>query len=64
MLFASSSVGVRTCSNFSSSGLPVSEEGVRREVLDLFGSRLDGYERGSIRLILDREEVEDAMEGA
>lgn len=64
MLFVSSSVGVNICSNLTSNGLLVSEEGVRRAGFDLAASRMDGCERGSGRRILERDEDEDAMDGA
>lgn len=59
-----SSVGVKLGSIFRSSGLLTSEEGVNTAGTGRVGSRPAGYERGSARLILDREEVDEAMEGA
>ena len=64
MLVMSSSVGVKLDSNFASSGLLVSDGGVGTAGLGLVGSRPDGYERGSGRRILERDELVDAMDGA
>lgn len=59
-----SSVGVKLGSSFSSSGLLTSEAGVKSAGTGRVGSRPAGYERGSALLILEREELEDAMDGA
>jgi hypothetical protein len=59
-----SSVGVKFGSCFTSSGLLTSEAGVKRAGTGRVGSRPTGYERGSCLLILEREELEEAMEGA
>ena len=56
-----SSVGVKLGSGLTSSGLLTSEAGVKRAGTGRVGSRPAGYERGSGRLILEREEFEDAM---
>jgi hypothetical protein len=56
-----SSVGVKLGSGFTSSGLLTSEAGVKRAGTGRVGSRPAGYERGSARLILEREEFEDAI---
>jgi hypothetical protein len=58
-----SSVGVKLGSGFTSSGLLTSEAGVRRAGTGRVGSRPAGYERGSALLILEREELDDAIEG-
>jgi hypothetical protein len=57
-------VGVKLGSGFTSSGLLTSEAGVKRAGTGRVGSRPAGYERGSALLILEREELDDAMEGA
>jgi hypothetical protein len=56
-----SSVGVKLGSGFTSSGLLTSEAGVNSAGTGRVGSRPAGYERGSARLILEREEFEDAI---
>jgi hypothetical protein len=56
-----SSVGVKLGSGFTSSGLLTSEAGVKRAGTGRVGSSPAGYERGSARLILEREEFEDAI---
>ena len=65
----SSSVGVKPGSCFVSSGLPISDVGVRTEGTGRVGSNEDGYERGSVRRdgALERddmEELDDARDGA
>jgi hypothetical protein len=57
-----SSVGVKPGSCFTSSGLLMSEAGVKRAGTGRVGSRPAGYDRGSARLILEREELDDAIE--
>jgi hypothetical protein len=47
-----------------SRGLLVSEVGVSIVGFGLVGSRPDGYERGSGRRIPDRDDLEDAIDGA
>jgi hypothetical protein len=64
MLLTSSSVGVKMGSIFMSRGLLVSEVGVSIVGFGLVGSRPDGYERGSGRRIPDRDDLEDAIDGA
>jgi hypothetical protein len=59
-----SSVGVKLGSCFTSSGLLISEAGVRSAGTGRVGSRPAGYERGSAFLILECEEVDDAIDGA
>jgi hypothetical protein len=59
-----SSVGVKLGSGFTSSGLLMSEAGVKRAGTGRVGSRPAGYERGSALRILEREELDDAIEGA
>lgn len=59
-----SSVGVKFGSCFTSSGLLTSEAGVKRAGTGRVGSRPTGYERGSALLMREREEVEEAMDGA
>lgn len=59
-----SSVGVKLGSTLRSSGLPISDEGVKTAGTDRVEPRPAGYERGSARLILDRDELDEAMEGA
>jgi hypothetical protein len=56
-----SSVGVKLGSGFTSRGLLTSEAGVKRAGTGRVGSRPAGYERGSARLILEREEFDDAI---
>ena len=48
---------------FMSSGLLVSEDGVKMVGFGRVGSRPDGYDRGCGRRMLDREELEDAIDG-
>lgn len=65
ILAPSSSVGVKTGSIFVSSGLLVSDDGVRMAGLGRVGSSPEGYDRGSgLRENLEREELVDAMDGA
>jgi hypothetical protein len=59
-----SSVGVKLGSCFTSSGLLISEAGVRSAGTGRVGSRPAGYERGSALLILECEELDDAIDGA
>lgn len=59
-----SSVGVKPGSCFGSKGLLMSEVGVCEAGTGRVGSRPDGYERGSGRLTLDRDELDDAIDGA
>jgi hypothetical protein len=59
-----SSVGVKLGSIFRSSGLPMSDEGVSTAGTGRVGSSPAGYDRGSARLILEREEDDEAIEGA
>jgi len=47
-----------------SSGLLTSDEGVIVVGTGRVGSRPTGYDRGSARLILEREDIDDALEGA
>jgi len=49
---------------FMSSGLLTSDEGVIVVGTGRVGSRPTGYDRGSARLILEREDIDDALEGA
>jgi hypothetical protein len=59
-----SSVGVKLGSGFTSNGLLTSDAGVKRAgTAGRVGSRPAGYERGSALLILDREELDEAMDG-
>lgn len=58
------SVGVKLGSCFTSSGLLTSEAGVNRAGTGRVGSRPAGYERGSALRILEREELDEATEGA
>lgn len=51
-------------SGFTSSGLLTLDAGVRMAGTGRVGSSPAGYERGSVRLILEREELDDAIEGA
>jgi hypothetical protein len=59
-----SSVGVKLGSVFTSSGLLTSEAGVKSCGTGRVGSRPAGYERGSALRILEREELDEAIEGA
>jgi hypothetical protein len=57
-----SSVGVNPGSCFTSSGLLISEAGVKRAGTGRVGLRPAGYERGSALLMRERDELDDAME--
>jgi hypothetical protein len=59
-----SSVGVKLGSCFTSTGLLISDTGVKRAGTERVGSRPVGYERGSAFLILDRDELDEAIDGA
>ena len=59
-----SSVGVTPGSIFRSRGLLLSDEGATVEGTDRDCSRPAGYERGSARRMREREEDEEAMDGA
>jgi hypothetical protein len=57
-----SSVGVNPGSCFTSSGLLISEAGVKRAGTGRVGLRPAGYERGSALLMRERDELDDAIE--
>lgn len=56
-----SSVGVKLGSTFISTGLLSSEEGAGTGRV---GSSRAGNERGSVRLVREREDMDEALEGA
>lgn len=59
-----SSVGVKLGSGFISTGLLISDTGVKRAGTGRVGSSPAGYERGSAFLVRDRDELDEAMDGA